>query len=299
MVAEDPLAGGVIGVGVLVVGPDVVGREGPVVVHVRLPVRHRAVEVERVEDAGLDVPPQELVAPRVVALGPRDGQAVGGGVGEGHAEVVGLHAAVAGSLLAGPAVVEPGEEAAPRVAGHDVGVDPDLELVAGRVPRLDAVQRLAVDGVRLAADVVRDPGLRHQVALVGRVDEDAPGVRAAALHADRARSRPSPSRRRPRGRASRRTARRSRPPRPSRAGSPRRRRARRPTSSRRPCARRRGPAGRGPGCRWPSASRTPPASRGPRPRAARSGRRCARRSGGRARRSRPCCRCRCCRGRPR
>ena len=57
--------------------------------------------------------------------------------------------------------------------------------MARGVRRLDAVQRLAVGGVRLAADVVGDAGLRHEVALVRRVDEDAAFVALTRFHPDR------------------------------------------------------------------------------------------------------------------
>ena len=54
----------------------------------------------------------------------------------------------------------------------------------GRVRDLHAVERLAVLGVGLAADVVRHAGLGHQVAFVGGVDEHRPAKDPAAFHAD-------------------------------------------------------------------------------------------------------------------
>ena len=90
----------------------------------------------------------------------------------------------------------PREEAARGVAGDDVGVDGHLELVADGVAGLDAVDRLAVLGVRLAADVVRDAGRGHQVALVGGVDEHPAAVGLAAERPDRDDPRPLLRRRR-------------------------------------------------------------------------------------------------------
>jgi hypothetical protein len=44
-----------------------------------------------------------------------------------------------------------------------------LELVL--VAQLNAVDRLAVDAVRFPTDVVAHAGARHQIALIGGVDE--------------------------------------------------------------------------------------------------------------------------------
>ena len=49
---------------------------------------------------------------------------------------------------------------------------------------LHAVEGFAVGGVGFAADVVADACLGHQVALVGRIDEDLAGEFTAALHHD-------------------------------------------------------------------------------------------------------------------
>jgi hypothetical protein len=51
--------------------------------------------------------------------------------------------------------------------------------------KLHAVVLLAVDRVGLAAHVVIDAGGRHEVALVGGVDEHPPGIRAARERRDR------------------------------------------------------------------------------------------------------------------
>ncbi len=47
---------------------------------------------------------------------------------------------------------------------------------------LDAVERLAVGSVGLAADVIADAGLGHQVAFVGRIDENLARELTSALH---------------------------------------------------------------------------------------------------------------------
>ena len=49
---------------------------------------------------------------------------------------------------------------------------------------LDAVEGLAVGGVRLAADVVADAGGGHEVAFVGAVDEHGAGEGASGFHGD-------------------------------------------------------------------------------------------------------------------
>src|SRR5690606_19603628 len=105
--------------------------------------------------ARLEVAEEELVAARVVAFGLRDGKPVLGRVGEAHAEAIRLYTMVACALVAGAAVVDLRKKTARRIAAHDVRIDIVEELVLRRVPRLDAVERLAIGGVRFATDVVR------------------------------------------------------------------------------------------------------------------------------------------------
>ena len=105
--------------------------------------------------------------------------------GEAHAEAVRLHALVAVAGLEVRVVgLHTGEEPARRVAGLHVGIDSLVELVELRLSRLVAVQRLAIDGVRLAPHVVRNPGRRHEVALVCGVDERLSAVGLAGERGD-------------------------------------------------------------------------------------------------------------------
>ena len=70
--------------------------------------------------------------------------------------------------------IEPGlRRAVVTRTGADRGAEPD------------AVQSFTKLRVALAPDDMAHPGARHQVTLVGRVDEHASGEPAAALHADR------------------------------------------------------------------------------------------------------------------
>ena len=134
--------------------------------------------------AGLEVAQEQLEPRRIVGGGLFPRAAVFRDVGRGHAEIVGLHLAVAGEFFAGAGGVDAGEEAALRVAGLHVGIDLLRELVADGVRDLDAVDRLTVNFVGLAADVVTHASLGEEVALVGGVDEHGRGKRAAALHHD-------------------------------------------------------------------------------------------------------------------
>ena len=146
------------------------------VVRVGLAVGDRVELVEDPLPAEPEVAAEQLVLRRVVPFGLREGDAVLGRVGQAEAEAVGLDAIVAGPFLAGRAGFDARQEAAARVAGDDVGVDRQLELVADRVRGLDAVERLAIFGIRLATDRERHAGGGHQVPLVGRVDEDGAAI---------------------------------------------------------------------------------------------------------------------------
>ena len=157
---------------VIVVGPDVVERHGPVVVGVGLAIRDRVELFEHVPPAGREHAGEQLVAGRVVArrLGERD--AVVGLICEAHAEAVGLHPLVAIAPRAGRVGRDQRQEAAPRISrrlervhrhGEEVLVVEDAHLIA--------VPFLAIDGVRLAAHVIPHTRGGHEVAFVGRIDE--------------------------------------------------------------------------------------------------------------------------------
>ena len=168
---DDGGAGGVVAIGVVVVHPDVIGGESAVVVGIGLAVGHVLVVAPDVAPSLLDVAEVEFVAEGVVAFGFGEGNAVGGVVGEAHAEAVGLDAVVAGAFGAGVAALDAREESAFGIAGDEEGVDVVEELVGAGVVGLDAVEGFSVFGIGFAPDGVCDAGLGHEVTFVGGIDE--------------------------------------------------------------------------------------------------------------------------------
>ena len=92
------LARGVVGVGIVVVPADVVGREGAVVVRVGLAVGHPQRVPGHAVVARLEVAQQQFVARLVVVGRLRPGAAVLRHVGHAQAEAVRLHALVAAAV---------------------------------------------------------------------------------------------------------------------------------------------------------------------------------------------------------
>jgi len=181
----DAVAGGVVGLGVGIVFADEVGGEAGVVIGVGLAVRHVG-RVEREDfQASLEVAEKELVVARIVTGGLGKWDAVGGGVGEAEAEIVGLDLGIGGAFDAGAGGGDAGEEAAGGIAGHDVGGDTGEKLVGLGLLGLDAVEGFAELGVGLAADAVGDARFGHKVALVGGVYEHFGADDAAGLEVDR------------------------------------------------------------------------------------------------------------------
>ena len=171
---------------------DEVARERLAVVGVRLAVRHLRVDPRRtflpaglagVGDAlpDLQLAQEQLVVQFPVAVRLAEGNAVGRDIGQAHAEAVRLYPAVAGAVRFRTVRRHAGQEAARRVAFHDVWIDAWPELVECCVLALDAVDGLAVDGVRLAADGIGDASRRHEVALVCGVDEHLAAKDASAF----------------------------------------------------------------------------------------------------------------------
>ena len=174
----------IVGLGVVPVLADEVRADGEIVVRVGLAVGHRRRRPGIAILPGLDVAEGELIPAFVVALGLLPVAAVLRRVGGAHAEVVRLHLAVARAVGARDVLLDAGQEAAGRVAFLHVGVDLHLELVVPGMTDLHAVQRLAVGCVGLAAHMVADARLGHEVAFVGRVDEHLAGELTSALHDD-------------------------------------------------------------------------------------------------------------------
>ena len=95
-----------------------------VVVRVGLAVGHQDRVPRQPQVARLEVAQQQLVLLLVVAGGLGPGIAVLRHVGQAQAEVVGLHALVAGAFVAGRAGVDARQQAARFVARLHVRIDP-------------------------------------------------------------------------------------------------------------------------------------------------------------------------------
>ena len=184
VVGDDPLAVGVAALDIPHVAADVVGADREVVVGVGLAIGHPDRVPGDSTIARLEVAKEQFKLRLVVArwLGPR--AAVVRHVGGAHAKVVGLHAAVAVAVGAGGLGGDQGEQAAGRIAGHDVGIDVVGELMLEGVGHADAVERFAIDAFGLAADVKRDASRGQQVALVSSVNEHPAGKAAASGSGD-------------------------------------------------------------------------------------------------------------------
>ncbi len=181
---EDFFASGVIAVGVVVVHPNVVAGNGAVVVRVGLVVRHLLTVAHDVKYAGLEVSQQQFIAGRFIAgrLGER--KLVLLVVGQAQPEIISLHALVPLPQVSRASGMDVGQQAAGRVAGHDIGVDRELEIVPPLL-RLDAVERFVVLAVGLAAEGVVDTGPGHQIAFVTGINEDLADEGLPALGGDR------------------------------------------------------------------------------------------------------------------
>ena len=72
-----------------------------------------------------------------------------------------------------------------RIAGLHIRIDRQRELMArAKLSHFDAIQSFAVLCVSLAPDGVRDAGLGHQIAFIGRINKFLAGEGLAALHGD-------------------------------------------------------------------------------------------------------------------
>ena len=124
------------------------------------------------------VPRQQLVSRRLITGGPRPRHA-GVGLRHAQAEVVGLHAAIRGADRVGRPRHDFGQQLPGRIERRHRGA----KLVQRRVlPH--ARERLVVLAGALAAPGERHPGLRHEVAFVGRVGEHLRAKRGAVFHQD-------------------------------------------------------------------------------------------------------------------
>ena len=177
-------AGLVVGVWVIKILADEVGADGEVVVRVGLAVGHPGGGPGDAFVTGFDIAQRQFEPLLVVVGGLLPVEAVFRHVGGAHAEVVGLQLAVAAFFLADVAGVNAGQHAALRIAGLHIGIDIFDELMMNGFHLLHAVDRLAKLRIRLAAHGVAHARLRHQVALIGGVDEHLALKGAAALHDD-------------------------------------------------------------------------------------------------------------------
>ena len=170
------LAAEVVAVRILVAHADEVRMVGIRLVVGHLAQRQLVARIGvRLQNAGA-----RLVPLGVVVFGLGDGHHVVGVGAERKAEAVRLHAAVRRARRAERAVLDEGQQPAVRVALDDEGACRLHFAVVGQ----DAVHRLAVLAVRLAPDDVRHARLRHEVALIGAVDEHLRAELFAALGDD-------------------------------------------------------------------------------------------------------------------
>ena len=183
----DPLALGVGGLRIGGATADQVRRKARAVVRVRLAVRHLRIDPRQavaIERTRLQVAQEHLVIELAVTVRLRERDAVLRIVREAHPKAVGLDAVVARAVRTRILGLDARQESARRIPLPDVGIDPVLHLVIDGQPPLDAVDRLAVDLVRLAPDRIGHARRGHQVPLVGAVEEYPAAVRVAAQRPD-------------------------------------------------------------------------------------------------------------------
>ncbi len=154
----------------------------------------------------MDEADHDLVAFWIVVRWRRDGNTVGRVAAQAQAEAIGLHARGGLARRARFARLNQGQQAALGLPGDDIRIERKIAIphaltardaarVAGRkMPNarailgivVDAVVGLAVLRVAFAQQRVADPGLGHQVAFIGGVDEHL-GAKDGAVFADEVR----------------------------------------------------------------------------------------------------------------
>ncbi len=139
---EDPFASRVVPLGVVVVRPDVVARDGAVVVHVHLAAPDRVELPEHLVPSRRQVARQQHVFLRIVPLRLRERHPVRRIVGQAEAEGVRLNAVVAFPFPPRIPRVDVGQQPAGRISHRHVRIDRKLELVL--VPHLHSAQRLPI-----------------------------------------------------------------------------------------------------------------------------------------------------------
>ena len=194
VLAHDRGAIGIAAFGITIVHADIVEREGAEIVRVGLTVGDAVELAEIVAIAGVHVALEQYILARVITRGLGEGHAVRGHVGQAHAIGIGLDLVVGRAVARRAFGADPRHQPARWIAGHAIRVDVERELVVGGVRELDAVERLAIGRVALTPDGEADARSGHQVALIGRVDEDlsletlprlrAEGGDAIAVHLD-------------------------------------------------------------------------------------------------------------------
>ena len=174
---------------IVVVHPDIVRRKRPVVVRVRLVIWNRVKLPEGLRPARRINAREQFILFRVVACWPDKRNPVLRYVRETHPVTIRLHLGV--SLAKFPRIgrAHPGQDPALWIARHDVGTDL-LFQISEVMPvmqhaRLHPIVFLAVDGIRLAPDVIPHTGRSHEVSLVSGIDEHFSRVGFPAQHRDR------------------------------------------------------------------------------------------------------------------
>ena len=165
MFGQDLLAALIRSLRVVVIHPDIVEAERTMVVRVGLPVGQQVELAEGLAPAGVEDADDQLILRGVVVRRLREGDAVVRMVGRAPAVAIGLHALVTLSAHAGWFGRDAGQQAGRGVAGHLVGADRLLHraevVTVMKDTDLVAVPFLAVDGIRLAADMVADACCRQ------------------------------------------------------------------------------------------------------------------------------------------
>ncbi len=116
--------------GVVVVHADVVGAERAVVVRVGLVVGDRVELVERFAPARVEDPQQQLILPRIVALGLGKRDAILRNVRQAHPKAIGLDAVVALALGANRIAADTRQKPAARITWDHIGIHRLLEVSA-------------------------------------------------------------------------------------------------------------------------------------------------------------------------
>src|SRR5262249_22282971 len=159
----------------IVVVSDVVRAHRPVIVGVGLAIWDAVELLKCFTPTGVKDPNEQLILFWVIACWFGKWDPIVEVIRQAHTAAIGLHFLVALAVIAWRLGADTRQHAAPGIAGNDIRADflfHRAEMMAVvQHARLYTVPFLAVNAHRLAAHVVIHTRRRHQVALVGRVNE--------------------------------------------------------------------------------------------------------------------------------